>query len=120
MVKLLAMDALTHCLPTDEIWGSSRPVRMITLDFSVIVTSASAADTEAEVLVACGIPECCLPLLLRHIWAGASSATISWCNKTHRGFYRWMLGNVWGGVVQHPAYAGGLTAGLGLLVDGLL
>ena len=40
------------------------------LNFSVIVTPACAADTETEVLVACGTPERGLPLLVRHVSLG--------------------------------------------------
>ena len=37
------------------------------LNFSVIVTPACAADTETEVLVACGTPERGFPLLVGHV-----------------------------------------------------
>ena len=37
------------------------------LNFSVIVTPACAADTETEILVSCGTPECCFPLFVRHV-----------------------------------------------------
>ena len=65
-----------------KIWGSSRPVRndharcgsTPKLNFSAIVTPACAADTEAEVIAACGTPEtfivghislCCGQVLLQ-------------------------------------------------------
>ena len=37
------------------------------LNFSVIVTPACAADTETEILVACGTPERGFPLFVRHV-----------------------------------------------------
>ena len=40
------------------------------LNFSVIVTPACAADTEREVLVACGTPERGLPPLVGHVFVG--------------------------------------------------
>ena len=40
------------------------------LNFSVKVTPACAADTETEVLVACGTPECGLPPLVGHVSVG--------------------------------------------------
>ena len=40
------------------------------LNFSVIVTPACAADTETEVLVACGAPERGLPPLVGHVSVG--------------------------------------------------
>ena len=62
------------------------------LNFSVIVTPACAADMETEVLVACGAPE---------------------RRTTQKLWYRWRPGNVWGGVVPHPANEKGRTAGPG-------
>ena len=44
--------------------GSAQPLK---LNISVIVTPACAADMEIEVLVACGTPECGLPLLVGHV-----------------------------------------------------
>ena len=77
------MGALTRCLPSIQdvvklgvVRGPSSDHSGLgstpKLNFSVIVTPSCAADTETEVLVACGTPEHGLPLLVRHVsvWGG--------------------------------------------------
>ena len=53
---------------SDQSWLGSTPK----LTFSVIVTSACAANMETEVLVACGTPERGLPPLVGHVFSVGS------------------------------------------------
>ena len=84
------------------------------LNFAMIFNPACAADTETEVLVACGTPERGFPPLVEHVsilggWVFLQILVVLGCNKPHRGYCQWWLGNIQGGVVPHPAYEGCLT-----------
>ena len=56
---------------------------MLKLNFSVIVTPACAADMEAKVLVAYGIPECALPLLVVHVSIGCDRRVVKMIHEQH-------------------------------------
>ena len=81
-----------------------------------------AADTEAEVLVACGTPERGFPLMVGHVSVCCGQVFLQKLGATNhtefvsgggRGMFRVILSH-------NPAYDGGLTAGPGLHGDGLL
>ena len=48
------------------------------------------------------------------LWPGVSSHNhCTWRNKPRRGCCWWRPGNIWGGIIPHPAFELGLTAGPG-------
>ena len=78
MQSFLATGALTHCLPPAHDVVKFGVVQGLSshhsglgsapkLNYSVIVTPSCAADTETEVIMACGTPECGFPLLVGHV-----------------------------------------------------
>ena len=93
-------------LSSDHSWLGSTPK----VNFSVKVTPACAADTEADVLVACGTAEHGFPPLVGHVCVCGGRVfhqiLVVLAQQTLQRLLPVEAGEVKGGVVPHPAYEG--------------